>query len=70
MDREFYTVRKEDIGRHTIFAFRRPWLVVYHFGKLQSQDIGKRICETSPDVLQMENDEQFKERCTAAKQEA
>ena len=61
--REFYTVRKEDIGRHTILAFRRPWLVAYHFGKLQPQDIGKRIYETSPDVLQIENNEQFKERC-------
>ena len=60
--RPFYTIKKSDIGKATIKAFGRRWSVVDVIGHIGPYDIGKRVIQTSPGVLQVENDAQMRRR--------
>jgi len=57
----FYTITAADVGRATIDAFGRSWLVSGFIGHIGTYDIGKRVYQVG-DVLQVENDAQRDER--------
>lgn len=68
----FYTLRPSDVGKTTLAAFGRTWLVVNFMGHIGPHDVGKRVyCVADPGsqtgpgaspvpryLLQVENDEQ------------
>ena len=60
--RPFYTIKKADIGKATIKAFGKRWSVVDFIGHIGPYDVGKRVVQTSPGVLQVENDAQMRQR--------
>lgn len=67
MSRPFYTLTVDDVGKPTIRAFNRTWLVIGFIGRIMERDIGKRVYEVYPaggglSILQVENDEQLAER--------
>lgn len=62
MTREFYTIQTSDVGKLFIQAFDRRWLVSDHWGMTMKQDVGKRVYQISPRVLQIENQAQFEGR--------
>lgn len=62
-----YTLAASDVGKSTITAFGRKWLVVNFIGNVQSRDIGKRVYLQTDnagveDYLAVENDEQYNAR--------
>jgi len=53
----FYTITAGDVGKATIRAFGRPWLVSSFIGAVLPGDVGKRVYRRGS-ILQVENDEQ------------
>jgi len=58
----YYEIQESDVGRPSITCFGRTWSVSNHWGKTMKRDVGKYVRQTSPGVLQIENDEQFAQR--------
>jgi hypothetical protein len=57
----YYTIKREDIGKPSLGIFGRVWLTSGWIGVIQPRDVGKRVY-LSGDVLQVENDEQMNQR--------
>jgi uncharacterized protein affecting Mg2+/Co2+ transport len=53
----FYELTAHDVGRATISAFGRSWLVTDFMGRVLPRDVGKRVY-LRVDILQVENDQQ------------
>jgi hypothetical protein len=51
----------KDVGRRTLRAFGRTWLLAGVIGDVLPQDVGKRVYRVG-DILQVENDEQLRAR--------
>jgi hypothetical protein len=63
----FYTLRLDDLGKPTIRAFGKVWLVTNFMGRIFPGDMGKRVYRVATDagdsyILQVENDEQRDKR--------
>lgn len=56
--RAWYEIKPTDVGRATIFAWLGRWNVADFMGRIQPQDVGKRIVHVGDGVLQVENDAQ------------
>lgn len=59
---EYYVIKRTDVGQPTIHFLGNTWLVENFIGQILPGDVGKRVYIVSPDVLQVENDEQFRTR--------
>ena len=60
--RPFYTIQKSDVGKATIKAFGKRWRVDEFIGHIGAYDVGKRVVQPIPGVLQVENDQQLQKR--------
>lgn len=58
---KYREIEASDVGRGFIKAFGKTWLVLGFMGRIFPGDVGKRIYRAG-DILQVENDEQFKKR--------
>ena len=56
-DRGYYEIAATDVGKPTIEAFGRIWRVADFIGRIQKQDIGKRIYRLGG-IVQVENEAQ------------
>ena len=65
MARLYKTILLENVGNPIFNAFGRSWLVRGFIGRIQPQDIGKRVYLIGG-TLQVENDEQRKKRVGAS----
>lgn len=59
----YYTLAPDDVGRSTLHAYGRTWMVSSFMGRVLPGDVGKRVYLVG-DVLQVENDEQRSARET------
>jgi hypothetical protein len=57
MNTTFIMIQSRDIGRPTIKAFGRTWLVANFIGRVLPGDVGKRVYLVG-DILQVENTQQ------------
>lgn len=63
MARPFYTIQLGDVGRIDVRGpDGRLWYLRDCLGRVQLVDVGKRVYEVAPGVLQAENDAQRAER--------
>lgn len=60
-----YTIQTDDIGRGYIEAFGKSWSLANVIGRVQPDDVGKRIFYRGG-VVQVENDQQRLERLARA----
>ena len=58
---EIYVLQAGDVGRPTIQAFGRTWMVSNFLGQVMPQDVGKYVYLRGG-TLQVENDEQRDKR--------
>ena len=61
MSRSYVEITKEHVGKSTLRAFGRTWLVLDFLGHIKPQDVGKRVYLFG-DYLQAENNEQRDKR--------
>lgn len=54
-------ITKGDVGKAVFTAFGKQWMASSFIGRILKQDVGKRVYLIG-DILQVENDQQFKER--------
>ncbi len=57
----FRTITPNDVRRPSFRAFGQAWPVVDFMGEIQPRDVGKRVYLVD-DIVQVENDEQFRDR--------
>ena len=58
---KYYTIKKRDVGKRTIKAFGKVWLVSDFLGLMFDQDVGKIVYERGG-ILQVESSEQMAKR--------